>query len=93
MSASIYLSEAEPFLEQYASRSPENHALIGSAGSFVRAEDFLAIIEGGRDEEGDLETNKEVAPPSPSSSVKDTVQKDSGLIVFFPGKHNCTLDM
>lgn len=83
MSSSIYLSEAEPFLEQYASRSLENQALIGSAGSLVRAEDFLAIIEGDRDEEGDLETEREVAPPSPVPSVKDTVQKNEGLIVFF----------
>lgn len=89
LSSSIYLSEAEPFLEQYASRSLENQALIGSAGSLVRAEDFLAIIEGDRDEEGDLETEREVAPPSPVPSVKDTVQKNEGLIVFFPGIPGC----
>ncbi|KAJ9178168.1 hypothetical protein P3X46_010077 [Hevea brasiliensis] len=88
LSSSIYLSEAEPFLEQYASRSPENQALIGSAGSLVRTEDFLAII-GDRDEEGDLETEREVAPLSPMSSVKDTVQKNEGLIVFFPGIPGC----
>ncbi|RVW56770.1 tRNA ligase 1 [Vitis vinifera] len=70
-------------------RSPENQALIGSAGDFVRAEDFLAIVEGGRDEEGDLEREREVAPSSPSPSVKDTVAKDEGLIVFFPGIPGC----
>ncbi|XWS52709.1 hypothetical protein CRYUN_Cryun11dG0094100 [Craigia yunnanensis] len=32
----------------------ENQALIGSAGNLVRTKDFLAIIVGGRDEEGDL---------------------------------------
>lgn len=85
LSSSTYLSEAEPFLEQYAKRSPENQALIGSAGDFVRAEDFLAIVEGGRDEEGDLEREQEVAPSSPSPSIKETVAKDEGLIVFFPG--------
>ncbi|EEF36032.1 hypothetical protein RCOM_1399970 [Ricinus communis] len=89
LSSSTYLSEAEPFLEQFASRNPENQALIGSAGSLVRAEDFLAIIEGGRDEEGDLETEREVGPPSPISLVKDTVQKNEGLIVFFPGIPGC----
>ncbi|XP_050233507.1 tRNA ligase 1 [Mercurialis annua] len=89
LSSSLYLSEAEPFLEQYASRSRENQALIGSAGSLVKAEDFLAIIEGGRDEEGDLETEREVGPPSPKFSVKDTVQKNEGLIVFFPGIPGC----
>lgn len=85
LSSSIYLSEAEPFLEQYAKRSPENQALIGSAGNMIRAEDFLAIVEGGRDEEGDLETQRDMAPSSPIPSVKDSVHKDEGLIVFFPG--------
>lgn len=85
LSSSVYLSEAEPFLEQYATRSPENQALIGSAGNLVRAEEFLAIVEGGRDEEGDLATEREV-PPSARPSVKDAVHKDEGLIVFFPGR-------
>jgi hypothetical protein len=93
LSSSIYLTEAESFLEQYASRSPENQVLIGSAGSFVRAEDFMAIIEGGRDKEGDLEMDKEVVSPSPISSFMETVQKDKGLIVFFPGKHTSLLDV
>ncbi|XP_030968694.1 tRNA ligase 1 isoform X3 [Quercus lobata] len=89
LSQSIYLSEAETFLEQYAKRSPQNQALIGSAGNFVRAEDFLAIVEGGRDEEGDLEMEREIAPLSPSPSVKDIVPKKEGLIVFFPGIPGC----
>ncbi|KAJ4978283.1 hypothetical protein NE237_009063 [Protea cynaroides] len=89
LSASIYLSEAEPFLEQYAKRSPENQVLIGAAGNFVRAEDFLAIIEGGRDEEGDLDVERDIAPSSPSRAVKDTVPKAEGLIVFFPGIPGC----
>lgn len=89
LSSSTYLSEAEPFLEQYAKRSPQNQVLIGSAGSFVTAEDFLAIIEGGRDEEGDLEREWEVAPSSPGPYVKDSVPRDEGLIVFFPGIPGC----
>ncbi|KAJ4725978.1 putative RNA ligase [Melia azedarach] len=89
LSSSIYLSEAEPFLEQFARRSPENQALIGSAGNLVRSEEFLAIVEGGRDEEGDLETEREVPPSSPRPSVKDAIQKDQGLIVFFPGIPGC----
>lgn len=82
LSSSVYLSEAEPFLEQYAKRSPQNQALIGSAGNLVRVEDFLAILEGGRDEEGDLEPEKDAGPVT---TVKDTVAKDKGLIIFFPG--------
>jgi hypothetical protein len=85
LSSSVYLSEAEPFLEQYARRSPQNQALIGSAGNLVSTEDFLAIIEGGRDEQGDLEPEKDVGTMSPSPPVKDTVTKDEGLIIFFPG--------
>ncbi|KAL6194871.1 hypothetical protein ACLB2K_035946 [Fragaria x ananassa] len=83
LSSSVYLSEAEPFLQQYAKRSPHNQALIGSAGNLVMAENFMAIVEGGRDEEGDLE--KESVPSSPSASVVDSMPKAEGLIVFFPG--------
>ncbi|KAK1357380.1 putative 2',3'-cyclic-nucleotide 3'-phosphodiesterase [Heracleum sosnowskyi] len=90
LSSSIYLTEVEPFLENYAKRSPQNQTLIGSAGNLVRAEDFMAIIDGGKDEEGNLETDKEVAPSSPSPSVvKDAVRKNEGLIVFFPGIPGC----
>lgn len=88
LSSAIYLSEAEPFLEQYAKRSPENQALIGSAGNLVKTEDFLAVVEGGMDEEGDLATEREEAVSSLSPSVKDTIQKKEGLIVFFPGNMN-----
>ncbi|PIM97524.1 hypothetical protein CDL12_30004 [Handroanthus impetiginosus] len=87
LSSSTYLSEAEPFLENYAKRSPQNQALIGSAGSFVRAEDFMAIIEGGRDEEGDLEPERDAIPPSATAAVKEAIRKDEGLIVFFPGRY------
>ncbi|KZV35142.1 hypothetical protein F511_06848 [Dorcoceras hygrometricum] len=88
LSSSTYLSEAEPFLEQYAKRSPLNQALIGSAGNLVRTEDFLAIVEGGKDEEGDLEPEREMTPSSPTYTVKEAVM-DEGLIVFFPGIPGC----
>ncbi|XP_073022278.1 LOW QUALITY PROTEIN: tRNA ligase 1-like [Primulina eburnea] len=87
--SSTYLSEAEPFLEQYAKRSPLTQALIGSAGNLVRTEDFLAIVEGGKDEEGDLEPEREITPLSPTYTVKEAVRKDEGLIVFFPGIPGC----
>lgn len=86
LSQSTYLTEAEPFLEQYAKRSAENQALIGSAGNLVRTESFLAIIEGGRDEEGDLDPEGALSPSSHSPTVADTIPKNEGLIVFFPGK-------
>ncbi|XP_051134259.1 tRNA ligase 1 [Andrographis paniculata] len=89
LSSSTYLSEAEPFLEQYAKRSPQNQALIGAAGNLVRVEDFMAIIDGGRDEEGDLEPERDTVPVSPTPHVKEAVRKDEGLIVFFPGIPGC----
>ncbi|KAK4490159.1 hypothetical protein RD792_000816 [Penstemon davidsonii] len=89
LSESKYLSEAEPFLEQYANRSPQNLALIGSAGSLVRTEDFLTIVEGGRDEEGDLEPERETTLSNSSPMVKEAIRKDEGLIVFFPGIPGC----
>ncbi|KFK43107.1 hypothetical protein AALP_AA1G080900 [Arabis alpina] len=88
LSSSVYLSEAEPFLEQYAKRSPKNQVLIGPAGNLVRSEDFLAIVDGDLDEEGDL-VKKGVKPTNPEPAVKDAVQKDEGLIVFFPGIPGC----
>ncbi|KAL9252533.1 tRNA ligase 1-like protein [Drosera capensis] len=87
LSSDLYLSEAEPFLEQYAKRSPANQALIGSAGNLVRSEDFLAIIEG-VDEEGDLGRDHVVASSTPVPA-KETVAKQDGLIVFFPGIPGC----
>ncbi|KAI3899528.1 hypothetical protein MKW92_026618 [Papaver armeniacum] len=89
LSSSIYLTEAEPFLEQYARRSPHNQMLIGSAGNLVRSDDFLAIVESGRDEEGDLETERNATTSSPTRTVMDSVRKDEGLIVFFPGIPGC----
>ncbi|KAL0369703.1 UNVERIFIED_CONTAM: tRNA ligase 1 [Sesamum angustifolium] len=86
--SSTYLSEAEPFLEQYAKRSAQNQALVGAAGSSVRAEDFMAIVDGG-DEEGDLEPGRDVIPSSLIPTVKETIRKDEGLIVFFPGIPGC----
>ncbi|CAO2814431.1 unnamed protein product [Amaranthus hypochondriacus] len=83
----IYLSEAEPFLEQYAKRSPANQALIGAAGNLVRSEDFMAIV-GAVDEEGDLEKVCDMDPVTSSPSTKEAVRKE-GLIVFFPGIPGC----
>ncbi|KAL8028930.1 hypothetical protein ABFX02_14G194800 [Erythranthe guttata] len=80
LSSFSYLNEAEPFLEQYAKRSPKTQALIGSAGSLMRD---LAIIEGSRGEERDI------IPSSPTPMVKEVIRKDEGLIVFFPGIPGC----
>ncbi|KAI3908655.1 hypothetical protein MKW98_006807 [Papaver atlanticum] len=87
LSSSIYLTEAEPFLEQYARRSPHNQMLIGSAGNLVRSDDFLAIVESGRDEEGDLETERNATTSSPTRTVMNSVRKDEGI----PGRAKSAL--
>ncbi|XP_073021614.1 tRNA ligase 1-like isoform X9 [Primulina eburnea] len=87
--SSTYLSEAEPFLEQYAKDNPLNQALIGSAGSLVRTEDFLATVEGSEDVEGDLEPERETTSSSPAHPDNEAVGKDESLIVFFPGVPGC----
>ncbi|KAF3330233.1 hypothetical protein FCM35_KLT05564 [Carex littledalei] len=87
LSSSTYLTEAEPFLERYAKRSPENQVLIGAAGNLVSSENFLALIEGDRDEEGDIQRDQGASPSSPK--IPDSVTKDEGLVVFFPGIPGC----
>ena len=64
-------------------RSSKNQVLIGSAGNLVRSEDFLALVDGYLDEEGDLVKKEEVTPATPEPAVKEAVYE--GLIVFFPG--------
>nr|CAB3452233.1 unnamed protein product [Digitaria exilis] len=89
LSSSTYLSEAEPFLEQYAKRSPSNQALIGAAGNLVQTENFLAILDAEKDVEGDLRSEHGTTPSSPASTSADVVPKTEGLIVFFPGIPGC----
>uniref|UniRef100_A0ACD5Z8K7 Uncharacterized protein n=1 Tax=Avena sativa TaxID=4498 RepID=A0ACD5Z8K7_AVESA len=88
LSRSTYLSEAEPFLEQYAKHSPKNQALIRAAGDLVQTENFLAILDAQRNEEDNLKSEREAAPSSPTKSA-DIVSKTEGLIVFFPGIPGC----
>ncbi|XP_074311540.1 tRNA ligase 1 [Silene latifolia] len=87
LKSDVYLSEAEPFLEQYAKRSPANQVLVGAAGNLVNSEEFLAIV-GGMDEEGDLNRDHEMESAVSSLSARETLQKN-GLVVFFPGIPGC----
>ncbi|CAM0877320.1 unnamed protein product [Alopecurus aequalis] len=75
LSSQTYLSEAEPFLEQYAKYS-----------DLVQTENFLA--EARKDEEDDLQSERGAALSSPTTSL-DVVSKTEGLIVFFPGIPGC----
>ncbi|KAH9622860.1 hypothetical protein KSS87_012910 [Heliosperma pusillum] len=87
LKSDVYLSEAEPFLEQYAKRSPANQVLVGAAGNLVNSEEFLAIV-GDMDEENDLNRDHEMESAVSSLSTSETLQKN-GLVVFFPGIPGC----
>ncbi|KAK9732611.1 hypothetical protein RND81_04G010000 [Saponaria officinalis] len=87
LKSDVYLTEAEPFLEQYAKRSPANQVLIGAAGNLVNSENFLAVV-GGMDEEGDLNRDHEMEPAISSPGTGKTLRKD-GLMLFFPGIPGC----
>lgn len=88
LSSSTYLSEAEPFLEKYAHRSPQNQALIGSAGTLIKTEDFLAVGERDLVEEEEF-VPKDEKLPSTVDTHGDKVSKTQGMIVFFPGIPGC----
>ena len=51
----------------------------------------MAIVEEGRDEEGDLEVEREIPSPKSGTLATNTVAKQEGLIVFFPGNHFANL--
>lgn len=88
LSSATYLSEAEPFLEQYARRSPQNQALIGSAGTLIKTEDFLVVGEGDLVEEEEFVLKDEKLPLTMDTQI-DKVSKAQGMIVFFPGIPGC----
>ncbi|KAH9292109.1 hypothetical protein KI387_042695, partial [Taxus chinensis] len=86
--SSTYLSEAEPFLEQYARQSPQNQALIGSAGNLIKTEDFLVAGEDCLDAEDDFVHGDEKLAMTPPPAA-DKVSKAQGMLVFFPGIPGC----
>ena len=61
--------------------------MIGAAGNLVQTENFLAVLDAERDEEGDLRADHGAAASSPASTSVDVVPKTEGLIVFFPGTY------
>ncbi|KAF7802096.1 tRNA ligase 1 isoform X3 [Senna tora] len=63
------------FMGLFCKRIPQNQDLVGSVGTLVRTEDFIAIVGEGMDEEGDLEAEKKIASPRHTFSVTDTVRK------------------
>eukprot|EP01018_Ginkgo_biloba_P015904 Gb_26327 [translate_table: standard] len=87
--SSTYLTEAEPFLEQYARRSPQNQVLIGSAGTLIKTEDFLVAGERGLAEEDDFVPEDEQLPTTAAPEGADKLPKAQGMIVFFPGIPGC----
>ncbi|XP_002993571.2 tRNA ligase 1 [Selaginella moellendorffii] len=81
-----YLSEAEPFLKAFASRSTKNQLLVGQAGTDIDTAAYLAASREGDDEEGDLKQDVGASPDVPIS--REGI-KAKGLLVFFPGIPGC----
>ncbi|KAI5065871.1 hypothetical protein GOP47_0018495 [Adiantum capillus-veneris] len=74
----MYLSEVEPFLEEFAKRSLWNKSLIGYTGPAGKTEELLKELT----EEADV--SEQQAPPV----AKETVD-GKGIIIFFPGIPGC----
>lgn len=86
LSSNTYLTEAEPFLKQFAERNLKNKKLVGSAGVDIDVDDFLALQQGGEDEyisEGDH------APAATTPAPAAPAVKAQGMLVFFPGIPGC----
>lgn len=74
----IYLSEVEPFLEQFAKRSSVNQRLVGYTESEAKIKEFMKDVA----EEADV--SEEQASPV----AKQTID-GKGMLVFFPGIPGC----
>lgn len=83
----IYLSEAEPFLQQFAERGVQNRQLVGSAGTIVRTEDFLADLALGSHVEDDEDVRQLNVSVDANDLSKTSEAK--GMLVFFPGIPGC----
>ncbi|MCO5584756.1 hypothetical protein L7F22_038688 [Adiantum nelumboides] len=78
-----YLSEAEPFLRQFAEKSLRNRQLVGAAGSTVKTEDLLSRLSV-TELEDDLSEDV-----SKADLVSKEPTKAKGLLIFFPGIPGC----
>lgn len=79
-----YLSEAEPFLKQFAERNPRNSKLVGSAGSDIGTEQLLSKLAIQTQAEEDLYDSR-----SKASVVAKESTKPKGFLIFFPGIPGC----
>ncbi|KAG0576428.1 hypothetical protein KC19_5G079000 [Ceratodon purpureus] len=86
LSSNTYLTEAEPFLKQFAERSLKNKKLVGAAGVDIDVDDFLAIQQGGEDE---YISEGEHAPSAATPAPAAPAIKAQGMLVFFPGIPGC----
>lgn len=82
LSGSTYLTEAEPFLNQFAERSLKNKKLVGAAGVDIDVDDFLAIQQGGEEE---YISEGEHVPAATTPTHPSPAMKAQGVLVFFPG--------
>lgn len=82
----IYLSEAEPFLNQFGERSLLNRQLVGPPGPVIRTEDFLAELPTERPKAG--EKLHESKAPMVAKQLSHAIES-KGMLVFFPGIPGC----
>jgi hypothetical protein len=93
LSSDTYLTETEPFLNQFALRSAKNQQLVGVAGSHINVE-FRADVARQQNinadsDDGDLGLPEEhVSTETEISSHAPQAAKAQGMLVFFPGKQN-----
>lgn len=87
LSSNTYLTEAEPFLKQFAERNAKNQQLVGAAGVHIDVENFLAQVtrerRDGEEDEYIPDEEQVIAPTTPPLHAPSV--KAQGMLVFFPG--------
>ena len=68
-----------------AGRNPQNQALIGSAGTLIKIEDFLVVGQGDLVEEEEFVLKDDKLALATDTRI-DKVSKPQGMIIFFIGK-------
>uniref|UniRef100_A0A7I4CXU8 tRNA ligase phosphodiesterase domain-containing protein n=1 Tax=Physcomitrium patens TaxID=3218 RepID=A0A7I4CXU8_PHYPA len=89
LSSNTYLTEAEPFLKQFAERSVKNKKLVGAAGIDIDVDDFLAQKAAQEGDEDEFISDSDHAPVPTAPSPHASAIKAQGMVVFFPGIPGC----
>ena len=93
LSGNTYLTEAEPFLKQFAERSAKNQQLVGAAGVHIDVENFLAQVtrerRDGEEDEYIPDEEQVIAPnyTTSSCSIRKS-SRDVGVFSWY-ALHHC----